>query len=498
MLTTPSMHCSRVGPTMLVVLLAGGQIVAWTLAPSLIHSAPPLDVLEGYLWGPQWVIGTLKHPALPSWVLETSRLLTGVIGWPAYLVAQLFVAATFIFAFLLGCDLMGAERSAAGTLLLAGVAYYAWPTTTFDHNIAQLPFWTGLPWALWRAVERRTIFWWLLVAVLAAGALFAKLSSALLLLSAAIWMVLDPRARRCLATPGPWIALSVFTVLVAPLGHWLVVTDYSALKYAALRAQRMPGDGVHVFLVNVLINLVGVAVMLMGAGLIGRRRSGSEIVAEPPQLPVDRQALRYLIVIAAAPLILAVVGALLTNSNLRSAWGSPMFGLIGLLAVALTSDRFNSTVLQRLAYQTATLLMIVPIGYALVIRFHVSPSRAPLRVNWPQSEIADRLTMVWARETGKPLRLVAGETWVAGLIALASKDKPLVMGHGDLAPLPAIDRSRLDAEGILIVWASPDARLPLSIMASSLGEERFRWRYSSGSGDLVIRYAIIPPPLPPD
>jgi len=248
----------------------------------------------------------------------------------------------------------------------------------------------------------------------------------------------------------------------------------------------------------VLINLVGVAVMLVGAGLIGRHRSGLEIVAESPQLPVDRRALRYLVVIAAAPLVFAVVGALLTNSNLRSAWGSPMFGLIGLLAVALTSDRFNSTVLQRLAYQAATLLVILPVGYALVIRFHVPPSRAPLRVNWPQSEIADRLTTVWARETGKPLRLVAGETWVAGLIALASKDKPLVMGHGDLAPLPAIDRSRLDAEGILIVWASPDARLPLSIMASSPGEERFRWQYSSGSGDLVIRYAIIPPPLPPD
>jgi hypothetical protein len=278
------------------------------------------------------------------------------------------------------------------------------------------------------------------------------------------------------------------------------VTDYSGLKYAALRAQRMPGDGVHVFLVNVLINLMGVAVMLVGAGLIGRRRSGSEIVAEPPQLPVDRRALRYLVVIAAAPLILAVVGALLTNSNLRSAWGSPMFGLIGLLAVALTSDRFNSTVLQRLAYQAAAILMIVPVGYALVIRFHVAPSRASLRVNWPQAEIADRLTMVWARETGTPLRLVAGEPWVAGLIALTSKDKPLVLGRGDLAPLLVIDQSRLDAEGILIAWVSPDARLPLSIMASAqgVGEEHFRWRYSSRSGDLVIRYAIIPPPLPPD
>jgi hypothetical protein len=40
--------------------------------------------------------------------------------------------------------------------------------------------------------------------------------------------------------------------------------------------------------------------------------------------------------------------------------------------------------------------------------------------------------------------------------------------------------------------------LPLSINASSLGEEHFRWRYSFGTGDLVIKYAIIPPPLPPD
>jgi 4-amino-4-deoxy-L-arabinose transferase-like glycosyltransferase len=498
MLAISSLCWSRVGPTMFVALLAGGQIVAWTLAPLLTHSAPPLDVLEGYLWGPQWVIGTLKHPALPSWILEISRLLTGATGWPAYLVGQLFVAATFIFAFLLGSDLMGAERSAAGTLLLAGVAYYAWPTITFDHNIAQLPFWTGLPWALWRAVERRTIFWWLLVALMAAGALFAKLSGALLLLSAGIWMILDPGARRCLASPGPWIALSVFAALVAPLGHWLAVTDYSALKYAALRAHRLPGDGVHVFLVNVLINLVGVAIMLAGAGLIGRRRSGSEIVGGPAQLPVDRRALRYLLVITGTPLILAVVGALLTNSNLRSAWGSPMFGLIGLLAVALTSNRFNSTTLQRLAYQAAVFLIIVPVGYGLVIRFHVAPSRAPLRVNWPQAEIADRLTMVWARKTGTPLRLVAGETWVAGLIALASKDKPLVLGLGDRAPLAQIDPRRLHAEGMLVVWASPDATLPASIKASSPGEEHFHWRYSSGSGDLVIRYAIVPPALPRD
>ena len=102
-------------PTALVALLVTGQIVAWTLAPVLTHSAPPVDVVEGYMWGREWVIATYKHPALPSWALEASRHLTGAVGWPAYVVSQLFVAATFVFAFLLGRDLIGPCRAAGAT-----------------------------------------------------------------------------------------------------------------------------------------------------------------------------------------------------------------------------------------------------------------------------------------------------------------------------------------------------------------------------------------------
>src|SRR5262245_65369109 len=37
-------------PTALVALLVAGQVVAWTLAPVVTHHAPPLDVVEGYMW----------------------------------------------------------------------------------------------------------------------------------------------------------------------------------------------------------------------------------------------------------------------------------------------------------------------------------------------------------------------------------------------------------------------------------------------------------------
>ena len=169
-------------PATLVALFAAAQIVTWTLAPALTHSAPPIDVVEGYMWGREWVIATYKHPALPSWFLEASRVLTGgTIGWPAYLVSQLFIAATFGLVFLLGRDMMGPERAAAGTC--------CWPASRTTHGRRRSSITTSRPrrsgrvWR-WRCGARWSgarIVWWMLLGAFAAGALYAKLSAALIL-----------------------------------------------------------------------------------------------------------------------------------------------------------------------------------------------------------------------------------------------------------------------------------------------------------------------------
>ena len=379
-------------PTALMALLVAGQIVAWTLAPILTHRAPPLDVVEGYMWGREWVIATFKHPALPSWVLEASRIVTGAVGWPAYLVSQLFIAATFISVFLLGREMTGERRAAAGTLLLTGIAFYAWPTPEFNHNVAETPFWAGLPWALWHAVERRRIGWWALVGALGAGGLYAKLTTALLLATLAAWIVWDARARQCLATPGPWIGLAVFAALAAPLAIWLFAHDFLPLRYAAARSGQ-EGGGIAVFLFSVALNLVGMLAMLAIAGLIWpwRRFFAGNHVKEPPLAPVAPRALAYLMVVTTGPLLIAIVAALVSGSSLKSAWGSSMFNFAGVLAVALTSARFDSTALRRIALSAAFALIVVPIGYAVAIAAGPMRAGAPVRVTWPQAAISQRL-----------------------------------------------------------------------------------------------------------
>ena len=486
-------------PAALVALLALGQIVAWTLAPVLTHRAPPLDVVEGYMWGREWVIATYKHPALPSWVLEAGHTLTGAIGWPAYLTSQLFIAATFIFAYLLGRDMMGPRRAAAGTLLLTGIAFYAWPTPEFNHNVAETPFWAALPWAAWHAVERRRVGWWMLAGLLAAGGLYAKLTTALLIVTLAAWILWDARARQTLATPGPWIGLAVLLVLIAPLAVWLIAHDFLPLQYAAERSGQPHAGGIIMFLLSVGLNLVGVLLMLAFAGLVWpwRRLLGGKSAPEPPPTPVDPRALAYLVVLTFGPLAIAVTAALVSGSNLKSAWGSSMFNLAGLLAIALTNDRFDNVALRRIAAAAALILVVVPLAYAAVVAAGPWREGSPVRVTWPQAAISKRLTAVWERETGRPLRIVAGEDWIAGLVGITAKDRPSILNRGRLAYSPWITPERIEREGMLIVWDAAGWRIPPQLeplmQGARTGEERFLWRKKEGSGDLVIGYAIVPP-----
>jgi 4-amino-4-deoxy-L-arabinose transferase-like glycosyltransferase len=486
-------------PVNLVGLFVLAQIVVWTLAPALTHRAPPIDVVEGYMWGREWVIATYKHPALPSWFLETSRLLTGTTGWPAYLTSQLFIAATFYLVFLLGRDMMGPERAAAGTLMLAGVTYYMWPTPEFNHNVASAPFWAGSALLLWRAVERPSSVWWVLLGACAAGALYAKLAAVVLLASVAAWILFDRSARSRLATLGPWLGLVVFVLLVIPLAVWLSVNDFAPLRYAARRSQGLSTSHVPLFLFDTTANIAGIFVMLIIAGLVEPWRKARRARPSPQAAAeISGRVRLFLLFFTLGPLAVTVFVAVLSHAGLKTAWGSSMFNVAGLLAIALTAERYTPAALRRIAATAAVLLLVVPLGYAAVVKFDAYQMSSPgMRVNWPQGAIAERLGQVWLRETGQPLRIVAGDPWLAGLVGLTNEAAPSILSNGDLALSPWITAERIDRQGLLAVWEAGSKAIPPSLLpligASARGEETFDFPGSDGRRELSIGYAIVPP-----
>ena len=472
-----------------LVALIAAQIIFWTLAPALSHTAPPLDVVEMYVWGREWVVATFKHPNLPGLVLEPLRVLFGEAGWTAYLVSQIFIAITFWAVFMLGRELMDAQRALAGTLLLTGVYFFSWVTPEFNHNVAQMPLWALVMLTLWRATTHGKLLDWILLGAFAGLSLWAKYSSAVLLVVAAAWILWDAQARRRILTPGPWLALVAFALVVAPQVFWLAEHDFGPFAYAARRASRGEWYASIEFLLTLALDHLPMLLLLACAGWFGKR------AADAPPKP-EQRALRFLLLLGLGPAVLTAAGALVSGAGLRSSWGAPMLVLSGLIVVALTSSKFSAARLKRLAIAAGVLLIFGSGLYYGHMRYGVALTGKPLRGNWPQAEISRQLESEWLIATNMPLRIVAGDVWTSGLVGFNDRAPPSVLIDGDYSKAPWVTPEDVARDGALIVWSGGEpGSLPAFRQGLETHELRVRSPYARAENaqDIVIHYAILPP-----
>ena len=135
--------------------------------------------------------------------------------------------------------------------------------------------------------------------------------------------------------------------------------------------------------------------------------------------------------------------------------------------------------------------------YCLSLLLPVRNFPIPSRVNWPQADIAQGMRQIWWRNTGRPLRIVAGTTWIAGIVALDAEDRPSFLPHGDYNLAPHIDKRRIEQEGILVVWEEGRRDIP-EFLSRLIGDrpvrrEQFAWPRPNKLADLTIAYVIFPP-----
>lgn len=466
------------------------QLAFWTLAPSLSQSAPPLDVVEMYAWGREGVIATFKHPNLPELILEASRRATGQISWPAYLIAQLFVVGTLASVFALGRELMDSRGALAGTLLLAGVYFFSWPTPEFNHNVAQMPLWALTVLLLWRATSQGKLRHWLLLGFVAGLGMWAKYSFAILLVIAGAWLLWDAQARKRLLSPGPWIALVVFVVIVTPQALWLLQHHFQSLHYAARRAAESHWYAAPVFLLTMALDHLPMLALLGLAGFLGKP------AVDTPGAP-EARAMRFLLLMGVGPAVLTALGALATGAGLRASWGAPMLSFSGLIVVALLSQRVNAARVQRLGVAAIALIVVVSGAYFTQMRFGAQITNRPLRGNWPQTEVSQALESAWyAQMPTQPLRIVAGDVWTAGLVGMSDAQPPSVWINSDYATSPWITPERVAEQGALVVWREGDHPPAIAPQSGPLSHVILRYRQFPHAPPLRINYAIIPPQQP--
>ena len=472
-------------------------VLAWTLLPALLAPSLQLDVVEGIAWGQAWQWGYYKHPPLPAWLLFAAFQLLGRFG--PYLLGQLAVLLTLFYVHRLARALLGPERAALAALLLYAVYYYTWPTLEFNHNVAQLPAWAALAWhahQLMFGAPERARRHWLWLGVWAGLGLLAKYSTAVLLLCLAAGLLWhEPRALR---RPGPWLALTVAGLILAPHALWLVQHGGLPFEYFAARADGGPhrdhASGLEFLLMQLLAH-VPLLVIALACGLLPWRWRWQQV--EPAQR-------RWLLGVALAPALLVAAGGSLLGARLHPMWGTPMWNLSAVLLLAGFAPEWLAR--KRVALGRALALWLAAITLAMVwyLGWSWQGRAQPARMGWPAQALGDQAQRQWQQLASCPLRVVAGSIWEAGLVAEGVRPMAAVLVDVNPVYSPSITPERLRREGALLVWhvgdydGAPAApvldQAPPGSWRVSQGEWQIPWPRHVGGASLHIAWRAYVPP----
>jgi hypothetical protein len=478
-----------ISPVGSIALLILTQVTIWTLVPWLSGRSLPLDVVsDGLAWGREWQWGYFKHPPLPSWEVELFFDAFGDVG--PYLLSQIAVSLTYVFVFLLGRRLMPERWAAAGTLLTAGVYYFSIPTPEFNHNVAQMPLWAAAIYAYHGAISERRMGWWLMLGFTCGLALLTKYASAILILVILGHFLIDATRRTMLLSGGPYLAAAICIAVVSPHIVWLIHNHFPTVAYAQQRAGESHNIVLRIvgplrFLLTQLLDISPTIVSAAIAGFLGREAARR---IEP------NETLHFLLWFTVVPAVLTAVLSLIAGLGLRDMWAAPMLSLTGLTIVYACRSNWPNVSWRRLSACICAILVLMPLAYVLATTIVPARQGKPSRLQWPDREMASTLASAYSLEARKPVQIVAGDGWLAGLIAMRIPSRPSVLTDGDLQKAPWITAQRLAQQGALVVWR--DGSVPRRLLALKglriVGTKSFAWPDTPNARPLVLRWGIVP------
>ena len=468
------------------------HVALWTLLPAVFYVNLPLDLIEAMVYGREWQLGHDKLPPLPWWTAEIVNRVAGVDA-ALYLLAQATVAAAFALVWATALPIAGPLGALVAVAIVDGLHYFNFTAPKFNHDVVQLPFWARAGFARHRALPRARRRDWLLLGIAFGGALWAKYFVVVLAIPLALFVLIDPQARRALATPGPYLAAAVALLIAAPHLVWLVQNDFLPLGYADARLGAYRGLRDHIL--SPAIFAGSQIVWLVPALLIAL-----PLIYPPHHLrPRERADFEWRIVtlLAFGPGLCVILLSLVTGRGLIAMWGYPLWLFAGLWIVMASQARLRQA-LPRIVAGWA----IVALCYAgaFPVHYGLRPLLTPKKIAplYPGRALADELGHRYRAATGRPLDYLVADMWDGGNVVHYARENVRLLIDGQPARAPWIDMADFRRKGAVVIWETDFGNVPrplrlLHLMENAVYQPRFEVSYHRTRAFLSVGWAIIPP-----
>jgi len=270
-----------------------------------------------------------------------------------------------------------------------------------------------------------------------------------------VFTLATERGRATLSDFYPYVAMLIACVVALPHLVWLLDRRFAVLAGA--------GDGTIAagviewfkLFAALIAEHAGLAVLVIVAGILVADRKAA--VPEFVRQPVDPFAKLFVYVFALAPAIVAALIAAIGGQADPPGGMGALVVLSGLAVIVLAGDVIR-LYRQNIAGWTWAALLVGPPALAVITIIVLPWTLAmELKVNEPAADMGRFFTESFNRRTGKPLAIVVGEGRLAGLVALASPQRPSVLIDAAYERAPWVSEAHLRAKGAIVVWPIADA-----------------------------------------
>lgn len=203
--------------------LAAVGALAFGLLLRLVYIGQiPLLPEEAYYWeyARHLDIGYLDHPPMVAWAIALATHILGTNEFAVRLSALAAGLATVVCQYLYGRRLHGKSAALVTVLLLSVLPYYFSAATIMSPDALLVAAWAGTLLFLERALLAGRAGAWIGAGLCLGLGMLSKYTIALLGPAALLFVLLDPRSRRWLARPEPYLAILAAGILFAPVVAW--------------------------------------------------------------------------------------------------------------------------------------------------------------------------------------------------------------------------------------------------------------------------------------
>jgi hypothetical protein len=430
------------------------HLVVWTVVPAVTHRCLPFDTIEMLYWGHEWQWGYYKHPPLPAWMAEGSWLLFGAVDWPLYLTAQICVAVSFWAVWRLAREVLSPWPALVAVMLLEACPFLNYTTPQWNNNGPTKPLWALAILSLSTALTRRTWWCWPAAGAALGLAMLAKYDVVLLVAAMVGFLMIHPAARWAWRTPGPYAMLAVAGLITLPHGVWFLAGDAPTIAYirdkyvhaGAPEARSWIRHLVHplAFVASQAGAVIGMP-LLMASVFHGRWRwrqpeGGQRFVRD------------FLVAMVLGPPALATAASIVTGMLMIPVWGTPMWTFFGLLLLMVVEPIGTEGDFRRLARRCVAVGLVLVSLFGVAKTFHGEFSGRARRVQYPGRELAAEVNRRWETVCDRPLRIVGGDWWLAGVAAWYGPQRLHVYPELQASWAPWTSDAALRRDGGVVLW----------------------------------------------